>query len=117
MYIFNVKELKTDYVHCTIDQETRTTRIVYTGEIDAQTTSQVYMWMMTEGTDEVLKNLRGTIFDFRKVKSFNPGNLSTIQRKSRELNTNITTYLIPVALVVANMYQEQMLRVSNQISP
>jgi hypothetical protein len=114
---YDFSHLKTENLECYIDEVTDILYVVYRGEIDSNVTSQAYSWQAKFATPEVLKSLKGSIFDFREVTKFNPGNLSTIQRKSRELNTTVQEYLIPVALLVNNLYQEQMVRVSAQISP
>jgi hypothetical protein len=114
---YDLEFLKTENAEIYVDEETDILYIVYNGEISPQVTAQVYGWQAQHSRPEILKMLRGSIYDFRNVTKFNPGNLSTIQRKSRELNTTIQEYHIPVALLVSNFYQEQMVRVSSQISP
>jgi hypothetical protein len=108
--------LKTENLHCYNDPDYRLTIVAYSGELTPAVTSQAYAWL-GRAKPELLKLIRGSIFDFRKVTIFNTGNLSTLQRKSRELNAEIKEYQIPVAMLVANLYQEKMVYISSKISP
>jgi hypothetical protein len=108
--------LQTDKLHCYNDAATRLTMVIYQGELTPEVTAQAYGWL-SKGDPKLLELVRGCVFDFRQVTAFNVGNLSTVQRKSRELNAGVQQYQIPVAMIVANLYQEKMVRISSQISP
>lgn len=108
--------LQIDGLHCYNDPETQLTLITYQGELTPAITSQAYAWI-GKGHIELLRLVYGCIFDFRKVTVFNTGNLSTFQRKTREYNQGIQDNPIPVAMIVANLYQEKMVQISSKISP
>ncbi|MEM6282446.1 MAG: hypothetical protein AAF787_09665, partial [Chloroflexota bacterium] len=56
------------------------------------------------------ERLYGEIFDFRDVRSFSTDNLIDARKKSRKMNIMMNTQDFPVAMVVANDMQEQILR-------
>ncbi len=113
---FGVQPLHTESLHCYVDEAQHILYIVYQGVVTAETTAQAYGWMMRHATPEIIAWLRGALFDFRKVTRFAVGNLSAVQKKSREINTTqrIET---PIAMVVQQVHQEQMVYIGMKVSP
>ncbi|PJF33434.1 MAG: hypothetical protein CUN57_02205, partial [Phototrophicales bacterium] len=52
----------------------------------------------------------GEVFDFRGVDTFGPDNLFEARKKSRGFNLKQNVSDIPVAMICANFYQEEILR-------
>ena len=55
------------------------------------------------------ENLYGEVWDFRDVQEFLPDNLMDARKKSRGLNLRINVDF-PVAMIVKDFYQEEILR-------
>ncbi len=90
--------------------ETSIAYITYRGELSATESDMAYKWLA--GLIEVVgtKALYGEVFDFREVKRFTVENLITAQKRSRRMNIMLNTQDFPVAMVVANTMQEEILR-------
>lgn len=84
--------------------------ITYQGVLSAKESAAAYKWLdqliAKIGTD----TLRGEIFDFSGVKVFTTENLIDARRASRKMNIMHSTSTFPVAMVVANAMQVEMLR-------
>lgn len=109
--------LDTPNVHAYFDEGRGISFITYKGILDGAVTAQLYGWVKTLITLIPPDATRGVIFDFREVTQFAQGNLTTAQRQSREINQKEDQSNHPVALIVGNLYQEQMVKVSMKISP
>ncbi len=91
--------------------------VTYQGVLSPDITAQVYKWMLDAVQTLDVKDIRGGIYDFRLVKDFNKGNLSTANRESRNFNVKVDISHVPVALLVNTFFQEQMVKVSMKIDP
>jgi hypothetical protein len=91
--------------------------VTYRGVLSQDVTTQVYQWMIE--TAQALKGqeVRGGIYDFRQVKEAESGNLAAVHRESRNFNVKVDTSNIPIALIVDNIHQEQIVRISMQVTP
>jgi hypothetical protein len=103
-------ELQVDRAKARYDQEQGITYITYEGELDGTVTVQVYDWL-----DELYKavgveKIYGQIFDFRNVTRFDQSNLTTARRTSNRMNMIQDTSQFPVALIVNDHAQEEILR-------
>jgi hypothetical protein len=61
--------------------------------------------------------MRGEIFNFQDVEDFGLTNLMLARQMSKSINIRKDTSRIPIALVVKNVYQEEILRGPMQVSP
>ncbi|MGB1288737.1 MAG: hypothetical protein ACPG7F_19545 [Aggregatilineales bacterium] len=70
----------------------------------------VYAWLQVLFISEGVDSIYGEIFDFRQVEEFSPDNLMNARQKSRTMNLRMDTRRLPVAMVVNDVFQEQILR-------
>jgi hypothetical protein len=91
--------------------------VIYRGVLTRAVTTQVYQWMME--TSQALKGqeVQGGIYDFRQVSDAESGNLAAVHRESRNFNVKVDTSHTPIALIVENLHQEQIVRISMQVTP
>jgi hypothetical protein len=113
----NLPTLDTPNVHAYFDLEQRISFITYKGTLDSTATNQLYDWVKELLTMIGPDATHGVIFDFRDVVNFVQGNLVTAQRQSKAINQTSDQSNHPVALIVATLHQEQMVRVSMRVSP
>ncbi len=99
------------------DDETGIVHVTYRGVLSPDITAQVYKWMMESVQHLDVKDIIGGIYDFREVRDFNKGNLATAHRESRNFNVKVDVSSIPAALIVETLFQEQMVKVSMQLTP
>jgi hypothetical protein len=99
------KNIKADY-----DEKQSIAYITYSGELSASDSDAAYAWLNQLIEIISTKSLYGEVFDFRGVKSFSTENLIDARKNSRKMNIMINTQDFPVAMIVANDMQEQILR-------
>lgn len=92
------------------DEESDLIRVTYRGVLDATATATVYSWLAELFKTLDADRVRGEVFDFREVTVFGPDNLMEARKKSRGFNLKMDTSHLPVAMIVANFYQEEILR-------
>ena len=112
-----ITPLKTEAVTARYDDDLRLVIVTYRHVLSPDVTASVYRWLGELIARIPVENARGSIYDFRSVTDFQLGNLSTAQTRSRNLNINVDLSKHAVALLVAGMYQEQMVRVSMRVTP
>lgn len=84
--------------------------------ISAETTISVYAWG-TELANEIgVSAIKGIVIDFRAVTQFEYSNLRIATEVSRNLNEEFDLSTVPAALLVKNMYQEQLVKVSMKLT-
>ena len=99
------------------DEATKIVWVIYPKILAPEVTIKMYTWY-----DQLAQELggfsamKGCIFDFRNVRKFHPQNARTAQVESRKINEKYDLSAFPVAFLVKDMYQEQMLRVSMRIT-
>ncbi len=92
------------------DEETGIIYVNYSGLLDGETSTAVYNWL-GDLTDAVgIEKMRGEVFDFRQVTEFMPDNLLEARRNSRRYNIRNDIKRLPVAMIVKDFYQEEILR-------
>lgn len=91
------------------DADTRIVYIAYRGLLSADASTKVYHWLHELMLELGSENLYGEVWDFREVQEFLPDNLMDARKKSRGLNLRINVDF-PVAMVVKDFYQEEILR-------
>lgn len=108
---------ETDRMLAWFDDLTHFTHVVYRGVLIPETTVSFYDWVAEIDAAEGVKTIRGCILDFRQVVEFDFRNLLVAKHESQSANAHIDMSHIPVALIVANMYQDQMVHTSMMITP
>lgn len=88
--------------------ETRVATITYSGFLNAEASTAVYDWLADLAQHVGL--VYGEVFDFRQVTEFMPDNLMEARKKSRRRALRPQTQLVPVAMIVKDFYQEEILR-------
>ena len=98
------------------DPESHILRISYSGNVTPENTGGIYAWGWQLSEMVGVKNICGMITDFRMVVTFAPQSLGTALRESRRINKAYDLRQLPVAHIVKNMYQEQMVTISTELS-
>ena len=104
-----IEPLETNFASAHYDDATRIIHIAYRGYLTSEASSEVYAWLKTVVDEAGVENIYGEIFDFRGVLEFMPDNLMDARKKARGLNLRLEQ-LFPVAMVVKDFYQEEILR-------
>lgn len=92
------------------DTDSKIAFITYKGVLSAEDSVAVYDWLADLIEAIGLENIYGEIFDFREVTEFAPDNLMEARRTSRRYNMRNRIRKLPVAMVISNFYQEEILR-------
>lgn len=90
------------------DEETRIAFIEYVGALSGEASTAVYNWLADVNTEIGVPY--GEVFDFRKVTEFLPDNLMEARKKSRRRNLRLDVHHLPVAMIVKDFYQEEIMR-------
>jgi hypothetical protein len=100
------------------DFERQIAMIEYGKMLSPEVTQTVYAWM-AQAVKFALQNqivAKGAIFDFSKVESFYPGNISTAKTESKGIRNDeaIAQAIarIPIALIATNDHQRMMVGIS-----
>lgn len=102
--------LETPRASAYYDTETKIVYVTYQGNLTADDSSAVYTWLNKLIHDVGIENIYGEIFDFRQVTEFMRDNLMDARKKSRGLNLRNPVQNFPVAMIVKDFYQEEILR-------
>lgn len=92
------------------NQENQIVYITYTGVLSADASTAVYDWLHDVAQTVGIENMYGEIFDFRDVTEFMPDNLMSARSNSRRMNMRQNVKKLPVAMIVKDFYQEEILR-------
>jgi hypothetical protein len=98
------------------DTDTGIGTTTYQAVLLPQHTAEAYQWFAAYLDRIGLQNIRGLIFDFRNVQKFEQGNFQAVKRESKQINTELDLSHFPVALLISNLYQEEMVRVASKIT-
>jgi len=106
----NFENLEQDQVTASYDPDQRIARIHYTGILGSDASHAAYQWL-----DELIQaigieNIHGEIFDFTEVTQFQPDNLIDARKNSRKLNLRVDIHSTPVAMIVRDEVQKEILR-------
>jgi hypothetical protein len=114
-----IERLDTENFSAHYDTDKRILFVTYRGILTPQVTMQFYQWLgkMIENRPELVGEALGSIFDFRQVTKFDHRNLTSAQRQSQHVNTQVDLSHHPVAMIASSMLQEQILRLELKISP
>ncbi|MFN8371789.1 MAG: hypothetical protein U0694_02785 [Anaerolineae bacterium] len=91
--------------------------VVYRGVLTSSVTHAVYEWTTEFAQVVNVEEVRGAVYDFRQVTDAETGNLAAVHRESRNLNVRVDTSHTAVALIVETVHQEQIVRISMQVTP
>lgn len=111
----SVMSLEQDNLFAHFDEVKRMAFIVYQNALTPQVTTVAYEWL--NHLVETTTDIRACFFDFQQVRRFESSNITSAQRRSENLNREHDISKIPVALVVDNAYQEQMVKTTLKMSP
>jgi hypothetical protein len=111
-----VHELSLDGVFATYDQHTETISIKFEGELTCKLTLEVHSWLRKLAPEVGIANIRGVIFDYRNVSTFDKYYLTTFRVVNRKIEEDYDFSRIPTSLVARNAYQEQMLSISLRVA-
>jgi hypothetical protein len=113
-----IKALKTEQIEAEFDEVRGLLLVKYCGELSSDVTKQFYGWLVGEmqANPEKVGESRGSIFDFRDVTDFGIDNLSATQQSSKQVNKQADVTNHPVALIVNDVYQEGMVKLSMQVT-
>ena len=113
----NVPRLDSDPVTAYFDPVSQITHTIYRGKLTPEVTLQAYQWTFAALEVIDVKDIRGSIYDFRRVTEFHNANLSILQRVSQKANIQYDFSHIPVALIVSSLLQEHLVLVYMKVSP
>lgn len=105
-----IQPLETDNATVKYDEERNVIWVKYRGLLDATATAKVYSWLAEFFNAPDNNMVYGEVFDFRDVETFGPDNLFEARKKSRGFNLTQNVSDLPVAMICANFYQEEILR-------
>lgn len=108
--------METDGFSAYLNEETKIPHVTYPEYLIPEVTTNMYAWFGDLIDEYGIENLRGCIFDFTQVKKFHPANFRTARAESRKINEKADLSAFPVAFLVQDMKQEQMLRVSMRLT-
>lgn len=105
-----MEALKREQATAYFDEDSRIAYITYRGVISGEESTAVYDWLADLVEEQGLENIYGEIFDFRLVSEFAADNLMEARRNSRRYNMRNNVRNLPVAMIISNYYQEEILR-------
>ncbi|RMG70862.1 MAG: hypothetical protein D6711_16430 [Chloroflexi bacterium] len=91
--------------------------VTYKGILNSDVTRALYDWVKALLPLIGENATRGVVFDFRQVTHFTRDNLHASREESTRINREKDMSTHPVALIVENTYQEQMVKTSMQLTP
>ena len=114
-----IEPIETEHFSAHYDSDQRILFVTYRGILTPQVTAQFYQWLgkMIQSHPHLVGEALGSIFDFRQVTKFDNRNLTSAQRQSQQVNAQVDLSHHRVAMIAANMLQEQILRLELKISP
>lgn len=106
----SIAPLSLENANARYDTDSKIAFIEYKGVLTADDSVAVYEWLADLVEAVGLENIYGEIFDFREVTEFAPDNLMEARRNSRRYNMRNRIRSLPVAMIISNFYQEEILR-------
>lgn len=105
-----VEKLQMERVSAYYDEEQKIAHITYSGILAAEDSAAAYKWLSQLIEVIGIDVIYGEIFDFTGVKQFQPDNLIDARKNSRKLNLKVDIHSTPVAMIVRDTVQEEILR-------
>jgi hypothetical protein len=103
-------KLEQEKVTAFYDDEQRIAHIHYMGILGADESAAAYKWLAELIELVGIDTIYGEIFDFTKVTQFQPDNLIDARKNSRKLNLRVEIHSTPVAMIVRDEVQMEILR-------
>ncbi|MFN8371794.1 MAG: hypothetical protein U0694_02810 [Anaerolineae bacterium] len=113
-----LERLELEQVSGHFDEDQGILFVTYRGLVTADTSAKVYAWigrLVQQSSD--IGVARGSVYDFRAVKDFVVGSITTTQTRSQTLNTKVDISNHPVALIVGNLYQRMTVKTTMNVTP
>ncbi|QPC82976.1 hypothetical protein G4Y79_00965 [Phototrophicus methaneseepsis] len=104
------RPLEHNQAYANYDDTTGIVYVTYRGNLDAETSTAVYSWLNGLLNMVGAESIYGEIWDFREVEQFMPDNLQDARKNSRIMNLKQDTGRFPVAMIIKDYYQEEILR-------
>jgi hypothetical protein len=98
------------------DTQKRIFYVSYRNILNAETSLAAYSWLFMGGAAVGLENIYAFIFDFTQVQKFERENTLTTKKQSQTARAAVDLSRIPAALIVNNVYQEQMVLLSAKVN-
>jgi hypothetical protein len=113
-----VAVLDTESVRAEYDAEAKILRVSYSGILSPEVTNQFYGWLIPtmQNNPHLVTEARGSIYDFRQVKDFKSGNMTTARKQSQNASQSGELKNHPVALLVETPLQERMVSVMMKLT-
>ena len=108
--MMSVDRLEQKNVTAYFDPQTKIVHVIYRGQLGAEASDAAYTWLENVLETIGTSNIYGEIWDFRQVTLFTSDNLIDARRHSRKLNITMDVHHFPVAMVIRNSMQEEILR-------
>lgn len=105
-----LRPLEHEQAYATYDDTTRIVYVTYRGLLNAEASTAVYSWLNQLLEMVGAEAIYGEIWDFREVEQFMSDNLQDARKNSRIMNLKQDTGRFPVAMVIKDYYQEEILR-------
>lgn len=102
--------LQQEQVQAHYEPEEKIVYVRYTGILGSDASDSAYNWLAQLIEEIGIDNIYGEIFDFCAVTQFQPDNLINARKHSRKLNLRVNVHETPVAMVVRDAVQEEILR-------
>lgn len=90
---------------------------IYGSEANGEITTLMFVAELRIADDIGTDNIKGTIYDLRRVEAFSRDNLAAMQRESFRLDSKLNMSNIPAAFVVQSETQEQMAEMLIKMTP
>jgi hypothetical protein len=114
----SILALDTESVRAEYDAEAKILRVSYSGILSPEVTNQFYGWLIPtmQKNPHLVTEARGSIYDFRQVKDFKSGNMTTARKQSQNASQSGELKNHPVALLVETPLQERMVSVMMKLT-
>ena len=105
-----IDQLEQKNVTAYFDPDTSIAHITYRGQLSAEESDAAYTWLEKVLETVGTQNIFGEIWDFRQVTLFSSDNLIDARKHSRKLNITMDVHNFPIAMIIRNSMQEEILR-------
>lgn len=111
-----MQPIEEQHLQVYFDEAQKLVRVHYPEQLTPDITVRVYQWM-TDLIHEIgVQNVLGGVFDFRNVQKIHEANTQVARSQSKTMNQQIDLSRVAVALIVGNLFQEQMVKVSMKLT-
>jgi len=104
--------LETEHLLCEYNEEQALVWVTFHGAVGPDVSVQMYDWLEDTLLDPGTQGVRGGIFDFRPITAFQEKTLETTRRQRKDIAHSVNMDHIPMALLVGNALQEQIVSIT-----